>query len=329
MKAITLVLTMVLAVAACSSDEGTVSGERQIRAVPVMPQDAKEVRSLPEPSVDTRCGDPEASYRPAGALPTPGAFPAGSMLAEIYQQGRLIVGVDQNTLGFASRNSDTGQIEGFALDIANQIALAIFGDLDNRVQLTVLTSAQRIPAVKNGDVDLVVHSMTTNCERWQDVDFSAVFFEAGQKVLVKKNSGYQGLQSLAGKKVCATAKSTSLARIVNLDVTPKPIGMEVPGWTDCLVMLQQNQVYAVSTDDTILGGLARQDPFTVVADEAPIAKEPYAIAMPQKQVPFVKFVNAVLAKFIADGGWQTSYDKWLRELLDNKPANPPIPRYRD
>jgi polar amino acid transport system substrate-binding protein len=327
MRAIALVLALVLAVTACSSEEGTVSGERRVNAVPAMPQGAREVRSLPKPSVDTSCGNPEESYRPAGPLPAPGA-PAGSTIAEIYKRGRLIVGVDQNTLGFASRNSDSGQIEGFALDIATEIARAIFGDTANRVQLTVLTSAQRIPAVKDGDVDLVVHSMTTNCERWKDVDFSAVFFEAGQKVLVKKNSGYQGLQSLAGKKVCATAKSTSLARIVNLDVTPKPIGMEVAGWTDCLVMLQQNQVYAVSTDDTILGGLAAQDPFTVVADGDPIAPEPYAIAIPKHQEPFVRFVNSVLEKIIADGIWQTSYNQWLQPLL-HKDALPPIPQYRD
>jgi polar amino acid transport system substrate-binding protein len=34
----------------------------------------------------------------------------------------------------------------------------------------------------------------------------------------------------------------------------------VPYWTDCLVLLQQGQVAAISTDDTILYGLARRTP---------------------------------------------------------------------
>lgn len=325
MKAVTLVLAMVLVVAGCSTATPAV-GNQTPTAVQPLPQNAKEIRELKEQSVDTSC-EPTASWRPNGPQPAPGAFQPGSLLATIYQRGRLVVGVDQNTYKFAYRDSETGQIEGFALDIAKEIAKAIFGD-PNKIQLKVLTSAQRVPAVKNGDVDLVVHTMTANCDRWEDVDFSTVFYQAQQKVLVKTDAGYQGLASLAGKKVCATEGSTSLARIVNLSgVDPKPIGMQVAGWTDCLVMLQQNQVYAVSTDDTILAGLAAQDRFTTVAPEV-IAKEPYGIAMPKHQEDFVRFVNSVLETIKSNGTWAASYDKWLAPLL-NAPATPPVAEYRD
>jgi polar amino acid transport system substrate-binding protein len=324
MKAITLVLAVVLVAAGCSSAKDTIGDQRDPAAVQPLPQGAKEVRDLDEPSVDTSCGDPKASYRPAGALPAPGAFAGGSTMAEIYQRGRLIVGVDQNTYGFAFRDTD-GEIKGFALDMAREIAKAIFGD-PTKIQLTVLTSAQRIPAVVDGDVDLVVHSMTTNCERWKDVDFSAVFYEAQQRVLVRRGFDYTGLQSLADKKVCATEGSTSLARIINEDITPKPVGMQVAGWTDCLVMMQQYQVDAISTDDTILAGLAFQDPFVQMVGDS-IAPEPYAIAIPKEHRDFVQFVNGVLEKVKADGTWKASYDKWLLPLLKT-PANPPPSVYQ-
>jgi polar amino acid transport system substrate-binding protein len=325
MKAVLFVLALVLVVAGCSTATPPVSKETPT-AVQPLPQNAKEVKNLEEPSADDSC-EPTASYRPDGPPPAPGTFPAGSTMATIYQRGRLVVGVDQNTYKFAYRDSETGQIEGFALDIAKEIAKAIFGD-PTKIQLRVLTSAQRVPAVVNGDVDLVVHTMTANCERWEQVDFSTIYYEAKQKVLVKKETKYEGLDSLAGKKVCATEGSTSLARIVNLDVDPKPIGVQVAGWTDCLVMLQQNQVDAVSTDDTILAGLAAQDPFTRVANDE-IAKEPYGIAMPKNDnKDFVKFVNSVLAKIESDGTWTASYDKWLRPLL-NQPATLPPVAYRD
>lgn len=325
MKAITLVLALVLVVAGCSSPASPVRAQDP-KAIQPLPEGAKVVTSLPVPSSDVSCG-PTESYRPVGPPPAPGAFPAGSMMTTIHQRGRLIVGVDQNTYRFAYRDSATGEIEGFALDLANEIARAIFGDTENRLQLKVLTSAQRVPAVKNGDVDLVVHTMTANCERWADVDFSTVFYKAGQKVLVKKGSGYENEQSLAGKKVCATEKSTSLARIVNLDVNPKPVGMQVSGWTDCLVMLQQNQVYAVSTDDTILAGLAAQDPFTEVPPGSKIADEPYGIAMPKGHVEFVQFVNSVLERIKSDGTWTRLYDLWLKPLL-TVDATPPVAEYK-
>jgi polar amino acid transport system substrate-binding protein len=329
MKAITLVLAVALVVAGCSAAPSTV-GTRNPAAVQPLPANATEVTKLPVPSVDTSCGDPKASYRPDGPPPAPGDFPSDSMMATILQRGWLVVGVDQNTYRFAYRDSQSGKIEGFALDIAQQIAKAIFGD-GSRIKLVVLTSSQRIPAVKNGDVDLVVHSMTANCERWKDVDFSTTFYNSEQKVLVRKSSGYSDLTSLAGRKVCATKDSTSLARIVNLDkvkgVTPKPVGVQVAGWTDCLVMLQQTQVYAVSTDDTILAGLADQDPFTVVSKDG-IAPEPYGIAIHKDHRDFVKFVNAVLEKIKADGTWTNSYNHWLRPLL-NVDATPPVAQYKD
>lgn len=325
MKAIMLVLALVLVAAGCSTATDVIGDQKEPAAVQPLPAGAKEVREL-DPTVDTSCGDPtKLSYRPAGALPAPGAFPAGSKLAEIYQRGKLIVGVDQNTYGFAFRDTDN-EIKGFALDVAREIAEAIFGD-PTKIQLTVLTSAQRVPAVKEGDVDLVVHSMTTNCDRWNDVDFSSVFYVAHQRVLVRSDFDYTGVQSLADKKVCATEGSTSLKRIVNVDVTPKPIGMQVAGWTDCLVMMQQYQVDAISTDDTILAGLRAQDPFVKMSTDS-LAEEPYAIAMPKDHTDFVQFVNAVLEKIKADGSWKASYDKWLLPLLGTS-ANPPVAAYRD
>jgi polar amino acid transport system substrate-binding protein len=324
MKATALVLAAVLLVTGCSTAANPLGEEPTVGVQPT-PAGAKEVRTLDEPSVDRSCGDPTASYRPQGPLPPPRSFTAGSYMATIQLRGRLVVGVDQNTLGFAYRDPESGEIQGFALDVAREIANALLGD-PNAIQLRVLTSAQRIDAVKNGDVDLVVHSMTTNCERWKDVDFSSVFFEAAQRVLVKEDFAYEGVQSLAGKKVCATEGSTSLARIVNADVDPRPIGVQVAGWTDCLVMLQQNQVDAISTDDTILAGLRAQDPFTeLVGDE--LAQEPYAIAMPKDHVEFVRFVNAVLERMRADGTWTRLYDDSLAELLG--PATPPPARYLD
>jgi polar amino acid transport system substrate-binding protein len=327
MKAITLVLVLVLAVAGCTSSASPVVRQTPTGGQP-MPAGAKEAGSLDMPSVDTSCGDPTASFRPTGPLPTPDALPAFSTMATIRDRGKLVVGVDQNTYKFGYRNPRTGEIEGFALDTAKEIARAIFGRADADVlQLRVLTSKQREDALKNNQVDLVVHTMTTNCERWEWTDFSAVYYQAAQRVLVKEGFDYRDKTSLAGKKVCASEGSTSLARVVNLDVDPRPVGIQVAGWTDCLVMLQQNQVDAVSTDDTILAGLAAQDPFIRVVGE-PLEKEPYAIAVPKGHDDLVRFVNSVLEKIKADGTWTALYDKWLAELLGPAPTPPPA-LYRD
>jgi polar amino acid transport system substrate-binding protein len=266
--------------------------------------------------------DATASLRPSGPLPAPGQMPAGSTMSQIVEKGRLVVGVDQNTYLFGFRDSFTGELGGFDIDIAKQIATALFGDASH-IQFVVLTSEQRIPALKEGRVDMVVRTMTMNCARWQDVDFSTVYYQAGQRVLVHRDSGITGIDALGGKRVCAAKGSTSIDNVAK--AASKPVPVSVPNWTDCLVMLQQNQVDAVSTDDTILAGLAAQDPYTEVVGPR-FTDEPYGVAIAKGREDLVRFVNGVLERIRGDGTWTAIYQRWLSEL-GAAPA-PPAARYR-
>ncbi|MEU3270522.1 glutamate ABC transporter substrate-binding protein [Saccharomonospora sp. NPDC006951] len=317
-------LVVTLLAAGCGADDTAVPPARPAAAALPQPEGAGVVTEVPEADSQPDCGDPTASLRPRRGVPSPGRFASGSTMARIVADGKLIVGVDQNTYRFGFRDPLTGDIEGFDIDMARAIAEALFGDRD-RVQLKVLTSEQRIPALRDGDVDIVIRTMTINCERLADVDFSTVYYQAGQRVLVKSNSGYTGMDSLGGKKVCATEGSTSLRNIAESPAGPVPV--QVADWTDCLVMLQQNQVEAISTDDTILAGLTAQDPFTTVVGE-PLHAEPYGIAFPKGHEDFVRFVNGVLDRMRSDGTWKALYDKWVAALLGPAPQ-PPSARYRD
>ncbi len=286
-----------------------------------MPAGVTEVRSLPDTASDTSCGDPSASYRPAGAE-------AGGTLALIRARGRLIAGVDQNTYKFGDRNPVTGQLEGFDIDIARAVAKAIFGNPD-AIQFRVVNPGTRIAAVQNHDVDITVDTLSINCARWKDVAFSTAYYQASQRVLVPKISTATSIASLGGRRVCAAAGTTAIQNIVNATVTGpvKPIGVAVSDRTDCLVMLQQHQVDAISTDDTILAGLAVQDPSTKIVGPA-MATDPYGIAIAKDRIDLVRFVNGVLQQIRTDGEWQEIYNRWLAGLLGGT-GTPPTPLYRD
>ena len=129
------------------------------------------------------------------------------------------------------------------------------------------------------------------------------------------------MADLGGKKVCAAAGSTSIANIAAL--APKPVPVAVNDWTDCLVMLQQGQVSAISTDDTILRGLAAQDPNTKLLLATNFTKEPYGLAMDLHAADLIEFVNGVLPQLRSDGGWTAIYTRWLSSPA---PA-PPIAQY--
>jgi polar amino acid transport system substrate-binding protein len=269
--------------------------------------------------------NPRASLRPPAPMPAAGQMPAGSTMATILERGRLIVGVDQNSYLFGYRSSandaTNGQIVGFDIDMAHEVARAIFGD-PNRIQFKAITSADRIPVLQKGQVDLVSDSMTINCERLQQVEFSTDYFDSGQRVLVMNDSTARGIDDLGGKKVCAAGGTTSIQNIAEAGSHPVPVA--VNDWTDCLVMLQQHQVDAISTDDSILAGLAAQDPNTKLVGPK-FTDEPHGLAMNKSNTDLVRFVNGVLERIRTDGTWKAIYNRWLGSL--GAAPTPPAAQY--
>jgi polar amino acid transport system substrate-binding protein len=265
------------------------------------------------------------SYRPAGPLPQAGHMPPGSTMAAIVKRGRLIAGVDQNSYLLGYRDPLTGQLDGYEIALLRRISTALFGSPD-RIQFRTITSAARIPVLTTDPnrVDIVIDSMTVNCERWKSVAFSSDYLHAGQRVLVSRTSTATSIKDLGGKKVCAAKQSTSIATLARMR-NPSVIPVGVDDWTDCLMLMQLGQVDAASTDDTILMGLAAQDPNTKVIGPR-FTDEPYGLAMQPKQTDFVRFVNAVLEQMREDGSLKALATKWLG---DNALFAPPTAEYRD
>jgi polar amino acid transport system substrate-binding protein len=255
------------------------------------------------------CNPVASSLRPAG----PPQVTPGSFMARIRARGYLIAGVSQSTYPFGFYNPLHGKTEGFDIDIVNAIAKAILGK--PKVEFKAISDAERIPDVRSGAVDIVAHTMTINCDRLKQVDFSTVYFNAGAQVLVLRNSPAKSLADLGGKKVCSTTGSDSLDYIKAARAIPVP----VVNFTDCLVLLQQGDVAAISTDNNILAGLAAQDPWTKIVGKV-FTAEPYGLAISQKNPDFVRFVNAVLQQLRTNGQWAASYAHWVGHPV---PAPPP------
>lgn len=316
-RAVMLTSAIVLAAAAgCAGAPGT-HRSSPLPAQAVARDAAARSAGVRAASLAAACDPKASSLSPAGP---PQVMP-GSFMAKIRARGYLIAGVDQSTYHFGYLNPLDGQIEGFDIDMIRAVANAIFGN-PGKVEYKAISDAQRIPDILDGRVDIVAHTMTITCDRLRQVDFSSVYFDAHQRVLVPKNSPATGLASLGGQKVCATEGSDSATLISGYPVRPSLVLVTVPYWTDCLVLLQQRQVAAISTDDSILYGLAAQDPFTKVVGP-PLTDEPYGLAISKQHQDFVRFVNAVLAAEQADGQWAASYARWV-----GTPApQPPPARY--
>jgi polar amino acid transport system substrate-binding protein len=254
-----MLATSVLVLGTVAAD--AVPGQPPIRAVG--PASTVGTASVAGQASAAACNPKASSLRPSG----PPQVTSGSFMGKIRARGFLIAGVDQSTNHFGFLNPLDGKIEGFDIDMIRAVTQAIFGNPE-RVKYKAISDAQRIPDTVSGAVDIVAHTMTITCARLQQVDFSSVYFDAAQRVLV---------------------------------------------------LLQQGDVAAISTDDSILVGLTAQDPWTKLVGPR-LTDEPYGLAISKQHPDFVAFVNAVLQQVRTNGQWAASYAHWVGTPV---PAPPP------
>jgi polar amino acid transport system substrate-binding protein len=299
------VAALVACAAAACGGCGSVSDRAQDMSLqaldPALPAPPKRRKPAP-------CDDPSVSSLAPSALPRPGHMPAGTFMRTIQRRGRLVVGVDQNSKGLGYFNPITRRIEGFDIDLADEVARAIFGT--PRIVYIAISTQQRDSVILNGDVDLVASAYSITCNRRRKMLFSSVYHRAQQRLLVPENSSVKRLGDLRGKKVCATVGSTSLDRLRREQgVVPRP----VPLRSDCLVALQEGDVAAITSDDTILFGFHQQDRQTRMVGPC-LGLERYGMAINKAHPPFVRFVNAVLARLRRDGMLARLRRHWLPGL---------------
>lgn len=275
-------------------------------------------------SADDSCGKhPEASLSPSTA--------SGAAVERIRKAGKLVVGVDQNSYLWGYRDPDNSDIVGFDIDLVKAIAKDILGD-ENAVQYKTVPTAKRFEAIRDRQVDMVVRTVTINCDRIvnEKVAFSTAYFKAGQQLLVpREGSAVKGLDdSLKGKKVCTADGSTGADKLKE-----EPHGSRrvlVTSQLDCLVLLQLGQVDAVFTDNALAAGQAAQDPSVTLVGH-PVTTEYYGVAMNNKDTDLVRRVNHVLENYRSGGSgsaWEKAYGTWLKAVLPDIDG-PPEPLYKD
>lgn len=278
----------------------------------VVPKQADNEQSAAAPAAPVTCANPTQSYTPSNDR--------AAALRTLENRGRLVVGVSGDTYQMGFTDPRDGKLKGFDIDFARAIAEALGVDLS----LRVISAAERITLLDSGEIDMVARNMTVNCARWEQVAFSTVYYNATQKVLVRSDvaSKYKGPQTLAGKRVCAPTGTTSIDNIKEIEpeVKADPAGNH----TGCLIKFQNGEVDAITGDDTVLAGLAAQDPYAVVPEQTKLTDEPYGLAFNKDDVALVRFANSVLDRMRRDGAWQKAYGTWLKPYLQVD-ATPPAP----
>ncbi|MBA2764936.1 MAG: glutamate ABC transporter substrate-binding protein [Thermoleophilaceae bacterium] len=232
-----------------------------------------------------------------------GEAPAAS-LDRIEENGEIVIGVKYDVPPFGFRNPDTGDVEGFDVELGRAIA----EDLGVEPRFVEAISDNRIPFLQDGTVDLILSTMTITGERDQEIDFSEPYYIANGRILATKGSDIAGLDDLAGRPVCTVLGSTYADTVE--ERAPDADLQLVDTYSECLELIQNGSVEAVVTDDVILTGMIIQDDsLELVGDD--LTTEPYGAGLRDGDTEFQKRVNEAIDEYKEDGRWEASYEEWV------------------
>ena len=218
---------------------------------------------------------------------------------------------------FGFQNPQTNDVEGFDVEMGKAVA----AKLGVEPKFIEAISDNRIPFLEDGTADLILSTMTINEERTGQIDFSDPYFIARGRVLVKEDSDITGVGDLAGKNVCTALGSTYEANLK--EQAPEAKLKLVDSYSECLELIQNGAVDAVSTDDVILTGMIIQDPtLKLVGDE--LTQEPYGAGIKKGETEMVEFVNGVFKELKDTGKWNELFDTWIGKYTGQQGEPPTI-----
>jgi ABC-type amino acid transport substrate-binding protein len=248
-------------------------------------------------------------------------------LDKVKASGAITLAYRESSIPF-SYLDDKAQPVGFAHEICLKIVDEVkkaTGRTDLKVNLQSVTSANRIPLLQNGTIDIECGSTTNNSERGKQVQFATNHFYTGTRFLVKAGTEVKTLDDLKGKTVVSTTGTTNYKILRNLN-EEKKLGMDLLAAKDhaeSALMVESGRAVAFGMDDILLYGLkaSSQNPASLAVVGEPIQVEPYAIMMRLDDPAFKKLVDGTLANLMKSGEFTKLYTKWFQSPIPPKGIN--------
>ena len=248
-------------------------------------------------------------------------------LDKVKASGSITVAYRESSIPF-SYLDDKAQPVGFGWEICQRIVDEVkkaTGRADLKVATQSVTSANRIPLLVNGTIDIECGSTTNNSDRAKQVTFATNYFYTGTRLLVKANSPVKNYADLAGKKVVSTTGTTNY-RIMRSYNEEKKLGFELIAAKDhseSALLVEAERADAFAMDDILLYGLkaSAQNPAGLAVVGEALQVEPYAIMLRKDDPTFKALVDGTLARMMDSGDFERLYRKWFQSAIPPKGIN--------
>ncbi|MBI4123625.1 MAG: amino acid ABC transporter substrate-binding protein [Betaproteobacteria bacterium] len=264
------------------------------------------------------------------ALAVPAAAQEGT-LKKIKDSGSITIGHRDASIPFSYYDDQQKPI-GYAMDLCHRIVDAVKKELKMKkvdIKYQLVTSANRIPLMANGTIDLECGSTTNNLERQKQVWFTITHFVTANRFVAKKSAKLNKLEDLKGKTVVSTAGTTNITPITQLN-SEKNLGANIlsaNGHPEAFLMVETGRAAAFVMDDILLYSLVAtsKSPKAYSISRDALSVEPYGIMLRKDDAAFKKVVDAAMTNIYKSGQINGIYQKWFQKPIPPKKVNLNLP----
>jgi glutamate transport system substrate-binding protein len=237
-----------------------------------------------------------------------------SVVEKVQDGGKVVVGTkwDQPSLGLKKGSEP----EGFDVDVAKAVLKEVNGGKDVQIEWKESASSNREPFLQNGTVDIIFATYSITEERKAKVSFGGPYVIAHQDIMVRKDdASINAPQDLKGKKICKAAGSNSYKRVTDLPPDGKlgiaATTVDAANYSECVQKLSGSNLDAVTTDDLILAGFAKQAGGNFKVLGQGFTDEKYGIGLKKGDTKTCEAVNTAVKKLWDNGTMKQLLEKWF------------------
>lgn len=255
---------------------------------------------------------------------------AGPVLDRIAHSGVVNIGYRDSSPPFSYLDGERRPI-GYSIDLCLRVVDALRQSLRRPldVRYVPVTSATRIDAVTQGEVDLECGTTTSTAERRQKVAFTVPTYIASTRLLVRTGSGIASVGDLSGKTVVTTRGTTAekLFRETDARRTLRARLVEAKDHAESFAVLQAGKADAFIMDDVLLYSLraASGSPEQFEVTREALNIEPLAIMFARGDAEFKQLVDKEVSQLIVSHDIQRIYRRWFESPIPPKGVNLGLP----
>lgn len=240
---------------------------------------------------------------------------SGAALSGIKDKGELVLGTSGN-MPPMSQKLDDGKVVGFDVDLARLMA----SGMGVKLNIKTMSFNELLPALQNGDVDVVISNVTMNPQRNMNVAFVGPYITSGKCVITKEERLAKAAEAenlnVPETRLAALQGSTSAEFIKVL--LPNASLTLIEDYDGGVRMINDGKVGGILTDYPICLAMLKKYPDAgFVSLFSLLSYEPIGIAIPGTDPLYINWTENFLKRVEGTGLMEELAVRWFGRPLDD------------